>query len=232
MSSIDDAWSGLVSAVRLGRGTRVRASSRAPEQLLTLYEFEACPYCRKVREALSELDLEYICRPVARGSNNRRDTPSYRGRKYYPYLVDPNTGVSMKESEDIIDYLYRTYGERARPGHQRPVARLDTFGSFIASAMRPRGRVAREGARERSQPSQLLVLYQFEGCPYCRKVREKLQELNLDHHVKNAAKGSPRRAELLAIGHKVRVPYLVDPNTGQALYESQKICDYLEATYG
>jgi glutathione S-transferase len=219
--SVDDAWSGLVSAVRLGRGRRVREIAHAPARPLELYEFEACPYCRKVREALSELDLEYICHPVARGSNNRAATPTWSGRKSYPHLVDPNAGVSMKESEDIIEYLYRTYapGVRAR----RRIAALDDFGSFVASAVRPRGRVTRSSARARRQPERMLVLYQFEGCPYCRRVREKLQELNLDHHVKNAAKGSARRAELRALGGRVRVPYLVDPNTERALYESSAI---------
>lgn len=231
MYSIDDAWSGAVSVLRLGRGRRVRQSAKAPAQLLELYEFEACPFCRKVREALSELDLEYVCRPVARGSNNRDRTPSYRGRKSYPHLVDPNTGVSMKESEDIVDYLYATYGSRPRPRHQRPLAGLDTLGSLVASAVRPRGRVARASVRRREQPPELLVLYQFEGCPFCRRVREKLQELNLDHHVKNAAKGSPRRTELRDIG-KVQVPYLIDPNTGRAMYESEAIRDYLEERYG
>lgn len=233
MRSFDDAWSALASGVRLGRGSFVRrgGARRVPERLLELWEFEACPFCRKVREGLSELDLEYVSHPCARGSNNRERTPpSGDGKRSYPHLFDPNTGASMRESEDILDYLHATYGA-GRPAIRRRIAPLDTAGSTLASVIRPLGGVARPGARDRVQPAELLVLYQFEGCPYCRKVRERLASLNLDAWIKNVAKGSPRRAEVVRHG-RMKVPFLIDPNTGAALYESDAICAYLEAQYG
>lgn len=33
----------------------------------------------------------------------------------FPYLVDPNTGTAMYESDAIIDYLFKTYGEGLPP---------------------------------------------------------------------------------------------------------------------
>ena len=39
------------------------------------------------------------------------------------------------------------------------------------------------------------------------------------------------RTELLERAGKVQVPYLVDPNTGQAMFESEAIRAYLLATY-
>ena len=63
-------------------------------------------------------------------------------------------------------------------------------------------------------------------------MRETLAELDLDYLVKNVAKGSPRRAELVARGGKMMVPYLVDPNTGREMYESEDIMRYLHDTYG
>jgi glutathione S-transferase len=39
------------------------------------------------------------------------------------------------------------------------------------------------------------------------------------------------RAELLKRAGKVQVPYLVDPNTGTAMFESDAIREYLLATY-
>ncbi|MCZ7679852.1 MAG: glutathione S-transferase N-terminal domain-containing protein [Sandaracinaceae bacterium] len=205
------AWSALVSGVRLGRGRRVRFAARRPAQPLELWELEACPFCRKVREVLSELDLEYVCHPVARGSAHRSETPTYAGgRKSYPYLVDPNTGAAMKESEDIIDYLLSEYGPGAGARWRR-LAPIHTLGSIVASAIRPRGRAVRAGISARSTPREPLVLYSFEGCPYCRRVRERLHALDLVHLVKNAAKGSARRAELVAIGGRAKVPFLIDP---------------------
>jgi glutathione S-transferase len=50
--------------------------------------------------------------------------------------------------------------------------------------------------------------------------------------VRNVPKRSPTRADLAQRGGKVQVPYLVDPNTAAAMYESDDIVAYLEAEYG
>ena len=55
MSRLDAAWASAASALRGGRGRRVLTEARRePSEPLELWEFEACPCCRKVREALSE----------------------------------------------------------------------------------------------------------------------------------------------------------------------------------
>ena len=36
---------------------------KRPEKLLELYEFEICPYCRKVRGIIDYLDLDVLIRP-------------------------------------------------------------------------------------------------------------------------------------------------------------------------
>lgn len=230
MSALNDAWSMAASVVRLGRGSTVRHAAAQPARRLEMWEFEACPFCRKVREELSELDLEYVCHPTAQGSTNREGAPSFDGQRSFPTLVDPNTGAAMRESEDIIDYLHATYGPGPR---RRSRTSLNTLGASIASAIRPRGRVVTSNtAVSRGQPAEPLVLYQFEGCPACRKVRERLHELDLVFVSKSCARGSRRRDELRRLGGRVMVPYLVDPNTGAAMYESDDICRYLDRTYG
>jgi glutathione S-transferase len=72
----------------------------------------------------------------------------------------------------------------------------------------------------------------MEGSPYCRKVREALSELALPYVVRNLPKGSPKRDELVRRGGTMQVPYLVDPNRGHELYESDAIVTYLEKEYG
>ena len=72
----------------------------------------------------------------------------------------------------------------------------------------------------------------MEGSPYCRKVREVLSELALPYVVRNLPQGSPKREELVRRGGKMQVPYLVDPNTGREMYESDAITAYLDAEYG
>jgi len=231
MSGVDGAWSSVVSLLRAGRGGRVQhgGARRRPEQPPVLYEFEACPYCRKVREGLSELDLDWVCRPSARGSRHRDEVPDFGDRKFFPYLVDPNTGVRMKESEDILDYLHETYGA-GRPHIARRVAPLDTLTASLASAVRPRGRRVR--VQRASDPAELLELYQYEACPACRRVRERLHELDLPFLVRTVAHGSAGRPRLRQLGGEMRVPFLVDPNTGESMYESTTILAYLDDLYG
>ena len=137
----------------------------------------------------------------------------------------------MYESDDIIAYLNATYGAGARAGWRLPVPRgLDDVDSMLASAVRL-GRGARCRRTRELSGVLPLILYNMEGSPYCRKVREALSELDLEHVVRNVPKGSPKRAALVARGGKMQVPYLIDPNTDRALYESDDIVTYLEAEY-
>ncbi len=215
---INNAHSWLASIVRLGRGMIASSKITEPEQPIELYEFEACPFCRKVREVLSEVDIDYVCYPSGKGSRHRDVVRELGGKEMFPYLVDPNTGTSMYESEDIITYLLETYGS-GRASSSRALAPLNTIGAGLASAMRPRGRRVSPKVRERPTPSERLVLYNFEASPYCRKAREALCELDLPHLVHNVGKRGRRRPDLVALGGKMQVPFLVDPNTDTQMYE-------------
>ena len=235
MGILNDVTAYTATILRAGRGIypAVTAATRPdPEQLLELYDFEACPYCRRVREVLCELDLDYIEHPVAKGSARRAQLKKIGGKVQAPFLIDPNSGRQMYESDDIITYLNETYGAGQRAGWPLPVPRtLDLLSAAIASAARfSRGSSSRVAARKQTLTS--ITLYNMEGSPYCRKVREALCELDLESVVRNLPKGSPKRAQLQDIGGKVQVPYIVDPNSGRSLYESDDIVAYLEAQYG
>lgn len=235
MSFLNDASSYAATIVRLGRGIAPRVSSSVrpqPQHLLELYDFEGCPYCRKVREVLCELDLDYLSHPVAHGSQRRKQLVQRGGKMQVPYLIDPNTDTRLYESDQIVVYLNKTYGTGQQPGWPVLVPRwLDTIGSAMATAVRfGRGTRCKTGtSRKGIKP---LTLFNMEGSPYCRKVREVLSELDLECIVRNLPKGSPKRAELAQRGGKVQVPYLVDPNTRVEQYESDEIVAYLEREYG
>ena len=234
--NVEDTHALVPSVLRLGRGLvvlpRQRKNPPRPAQWLELYDHEGCPFCRKVRDVMSELDLAYIERSCPKGDTAKRAEVERRGGKQlFPYLVDPNTGTELYESEKIISYLMATYGG-GRPTLDRLLSPLNTISSAAASVSRPKGSKCRPGCESREQPPELLALYNFEASPYCRKVREALCELNLDYEVHNVAKKSPRRPELIARGGKMLVPYLIDPNTGTEMYESDAIVAYLERTYG
>ena len=79
-----------------------------PDELIEIYQFEGCPYCKKVREKLTELQVDFIARQVEpRGDRARVEKIS--GQTGVPVLVDPNTDTIMPESDDIVEYLEEHY---------------------------------------------------------------------------------------------------------------------------
>ena len=81
---------------------------------LELYELEGCPYCAKVKRKLDELELEYDSHMVPRSHDERTEVQEVSGQTGVPVLVDNEHGVEgMPESDDIVEYLEQTYGQRA-----------------------------------------------------------------------------------------------------------------------
>jgi glutathione S-transferase len=225
---LDVASAFAVSIVRLGAGLKVGPLGERPEKPLELYEFEACPFCRKVREALTHLDLEAMVYPCPKGG------PTYRakvekegGKMQFPYLVDPNTGESMYESDQIVAYLFAQYGT-GKPPFLYSGGQINLLTSSLGLPLR-----GTKGVRyiPSKQPEQPLELYSFEGSPFCRIAREVLCSLELPYLLHNVGKESPRRPAFVQRSGKMMVPYLVDPNTGTEMFESADIKRYLLATY-
>lgn len=248
--SLNVAGSVLASNAALWRGTAAfRPAARQPDQPLTLYDIETCPYCRLVREALTELDLDALIQPCPKKGTRFRPVARQLGDKsQFPFLHDPNTGARLYESANIVRYLERTYDGRvstmAGPGRT-----LTLGASMLASGVRG---LAGMWARPSRAPEQPLELYSFESSPYSRLVREALCELELPYVLRNSGKarwtdrGPPavrdrrfkaaadtgrNRKRLFERTGRVQVPYLIDPNTGTALFESADIVACLERTY-
>ncbi len=79
---------------------------------LELYERPRCSYCAKVRAKLAALDLEYVSHEVPRARAERDGVEAVSGQRGVPVLVDEAHGVEgMPESDDIVAYLERTYGD-------------------------------------------------------------------------------------------------------------------------
>eukprot|EP01018_Ginkgo_biloba_P013256 Gb_25426 [translate_table: standard] len=83
--------------------------ARLPNKPLEIWAYEVSPFCKIVREALVELELPHLYHCTARGSPNRQKLFEKTGFFQAPYLEDPNTGVKMFESAEIVDYLRATY---------------------------------------------------------------------------------------------------------------------------
>lgn len=92
------------------------ASFKRPEKPVVIYEFDACPFCKKVREMVCYLDLDVLFYPCPQGGPNfRPEAIAKGGKSRFPYMEDPNTGAAMYESDDIIKYLADTYGDGTVP---------------------------------------------------------------------------------------------------------------------
>lgn len=223
----------LTSALRGFAGRNVRRSMpiAAPEHdsvELLLYEFENCPYCRRVREVMTVLDLDAEIRPCPKGGRRFRTELLARGGKaQFPYLVDLSQRVEMYESGKIIQHLYRNYGHGESPGWSgNPI---DSLSGSLASGLRFGSGMR---ARQSTRPKKLLELWSFEASPFSRLVRERLSELELPYRLRNLGKRSPKRAAFHHRFGRLQVPLLVDPNADLELFESRSILNYLSVTYG
>jgi glutathione S-transferase len=228
MSRILDVSTSFVSTLlRPGAGMFVRGVGARPEARIRLYEFEGCPFCRKVREMLTTLDLDAAIFPCPKGGTRFRPEVEKHGKTQFPFMVDPNSGTELFESDDIVRYLAARYGDGTVPLSLR-MGPLTVISGSAGSLLRfPRG----TRARTSRMPEGPLELYSYEASPYSRLVREALCELELPYVLHNLGRGSSKRGEFAALAGKMQVPYLVDPNTGKGMFESEDIVKYLDQTY-
>ena len=239
-----------------GRGMQGTAFPQQPEKPLQLYEFEGSPFCRRVREVLTLLNLDYEVYPCPKGGQKYRKIVQEKGGKQqFPFLVDENSGVALYESQDIIHYLFQHYGKTGKTPQkfshypQLPVVAL--AGTLVNGA---RGIWINKKIIDRAAPAELLELWGFEASPFTRVVRATLAELELPFIYHNVAKerwqdmgpavlrfkpgkyqalaGGKREKVMDVMGRDIQVPYLVDPNTGVKMFESAVIVKYLNKHYG
>ncbi|CDY67206.1 BnaCnng53930D, partial [Brassica napus] len=216
--ALEVATSSLASIARLLWGSRVSSMSTdvssSPPLRLQLFEFEACPFCRREREAMTELHLSVEVYPCPKGSVRHRELVRRSGgQEMFPFLIDPNTDTSMYESGDIVKYLFNQYGNGRGPSTGLLESTL--FTGWMPTLLRA------------DPPPQMLELFSYENNSYTRLVREALCELELPYVLHNIGEGSTR---MRSLSGSDKVPFLVDPNTGVQLGDYQKILAYLFKT--
>jgi glutaredoxin len=74
---------------------------------LSLYHFEGCPYCDRVRSAMSRLSLDIELRDIHKQAKYREELVAATGRQMVPCLRIEGSGKPrwMHESADIVRYL-------------------------------------------------------------------------------------------------------------------------------
>jgi len=250
LGPINFATSVLATLVRTGGGISSKSAALKPKMPLKLFDMEGCPYCRLVRETLTELDLDAEIYPCPKqGERFRIQVIEKGGKAQFPFLIDPNTGAEIYESLSIIKYLFEIYGQRPLPLKWQ-LGSLQTMGSMLASTARPGLGITKKASMA---PVLLLELYSFESSPYARLVRECLCEMEIPYILHNCGRTElgewvlPSLRDALKIvpnseltnrkilqekTGRMAIPYLIDPNENIEMFESAKIVEYLEATYG
>lgn len=76
-----------------------------------LYRLEGCPYCERVVDRLKELDLDYHSVWVEARHSRRNRVKEASGQRQVPVLVDDEYGVTMAESERILEFCDATYAD-------------------------------------------------------------------------------------------------------------------------
>jgi hypothetical protein len=237
-----------------------KPSERASLPPLRLFEREGCGGSKRVREALCMLDLACEMRPCPLGATRHRKLLLSETRSAprdssdqdqtlpsLPYLTDQSTGVSLSGADAIVEYLYATYLDGEAPSPLVAPGFLASARARAATAARgssdPRGRDAdvtgslKRGtagafyARPSVPVAKPLQLWAYEASPFCALVRETLSALEIPYVSQPCARGSTRRTTLQRRAGTFQVPYLEDPNTGVAMFESAEIIEYLRASY-
>lgn len=83
--------------------------------------------------------------------------------------------------------------------------------------------------RKREDMPGLIRLYQFDNCPYCRRVRDVLDEKGLEYETIEVPRDRDDRGELFEISGQYLVPVLVD--NGTVIIDSARIIAYLNEKY-
>lgn len=77
-----------------------------------------------------------------------------------------------------------------------------------------------------------IELYRLPGCPYCTKVENTLERLDIPYETHNVPARKSKRDTVFDLTDQYGVPVIVDAQHDvDGMAESNEIVDYLEATY-
>jgi glutaredoxin len=76
---------------------------------ITLYQLDGCPFCEKVADRLDELGIDYESEWVEAMHSERNEVKEVSGQRGVPVLIDDERGVTMAESERILEFMDRSY---------------------------------------------------------------------------------------------------------------------------
>ena len=75
-----------------------------------------------------------------------------------------------------------------------------------------------------------ITLYALEGCPYCERVHDALEDAGIDYETEWVEGLHSTRDDVKRVSGQRGVPVLVDDERGVRMSESDRICEYVERT--
>jgi glutaredoxin len=231
----------LTEWIRLGKGSQVSSSVTSspntvnrPEKTLILYSYEGNQFCRIVREVLTELDITYELRSAGKESPRRDELASITGGSTQcPYLIDPNTGVSIPDSKDIVEYLYRNYALWTPPNEILEWTSTNVMSLFkpIFSTIAPLQAGEKDADNDFQQnveeairviktevDTDPVVVYTYELSPFSSETKDLLDRLDVDYKEISLGKewipglisenGPIKRAALLKMTGQSSLPHI------------------------
>jgi glutaredoxin len=101
----------LTRPARKQRSPHAQAAVEASAKNLTLYQFQACPFCVKTRRTLRRLNVPVALRDAKNNELDRQTLLTEGGKIKVPCLriEEGDKTVWMYESKVIIDYLNQRF---------------------------------------------------------------------------------------------------------------------------
>ena len=104
--------------------------------MIRLYQVEWCPYCHRVREALTELGLDYEIVNVPASQPHRSEVIELSGQMRVPIIKDGDLVIA--DSARIVAYLNETYGARTDAGERAAHRASAAFRTVVETDDPPR----------------------------------------------------------------------------------------------
>lgn len=85
--------------------------------MLMLFQRETCPFCKPVRELLTELQVSYVNINVPKPRDDRHELIRTTGAHFIPALVDGDVVVPgrLEYNDHILAYLRDRFGAPHQP---------------------------------------------------------------------------------------------------------------------
>lgn len=84
--------------------------------MITLYQREGCPFCKPVRQLLTDLNVSYVNINVVKPRDERHELIEATGAHFIPALIDGDTVLAgrLEDNTHVLAYITERFGTAPR----------------------------------------------------------------------------------------------------------------------